>query len=547
MLPIQSRIATGEGPARAAHGNSAWKVVAVALGCIAAAPAVAENWRFSASAGATETYTSNANYSSQSQATGDFATSLTASLGVNGEGARVSLNGNIGVTGTWYGKETQNNSIAPNVNLAGHLEAIEKFAFIDASANVSQTFASPFGPQPANLVNATANRYTQQSYTLSPYIKGVLGSTNISYQVRDDNYWSVASSYGNASTGVPTTYTNNFVASMRSGTNPVGWTLEYHRIYYDSGLEVANDVGALNNVNPAQYTVQIARAIVSHQVDPQVALSARIGYEDVDFPVTGSRGPVYGGGIQWDPTARTHVGGFWEQRFFGSSFSWQITHRLPNAAISANFTRGLNTPTQRALSIPAGASVAQYLDAAFTTRIPDPAERAQAVADFLARTGLPPTLVSPVNFYGYSIVLQNAQNVSLVLTGVRNSVTFTVFNLASDAISGKGNELPPALQFGQNNTQTGVGVGYSHQLGRQTTVSANASYSRTVTNQTSLSDVRSENWNAGLTLTSQLGPKTTVFASAAYSLFTPTGGSVVANANNTSTVNASIGITHRFW
>ena len=56
---------------------------------------------------------------------------------------------------------------------------------------------------------------------------------------------------------------------------------------------------------------------------------------------------------------------------------------------------------QLALAIPAGTTVTQFLDAAFTTRIPDPAERALAVEQFLARTGLPPTLASPVNFYAH--------------------------------------------------------------------------------------------------------------------------------------------------
>ncbi len=121
-----------------------------------------------------------------------------------------------------YANQTQNNSIAPNVNLSGSLEAIEKFAYIDATANLSTSFLSPFGPQPANLVNATSNRYTSQTYTVSPYIKGVLGSTNISYQVRDDNYWTASSSFGDSSSKVPNTYGNNLSASMSLRDKPRG-------------------------------------------------------------------------------------------------------------------------------------------------------------------------------------------------------------------------------------------------------------------------------------------------------------------------------------
>ena len=105
--------------------------------------------------------------------------------------------------------------------------------------------------------------------------------------------------------------------------------------------------------------------------------------------------------------------------------------------------------------------------------------------------------------------------------------------------------LPPALQFGQNNTQTGVGVGYSHQLSGFTNLGANATYSRTTTNQTSLNDFRSNNWNAGLTLSTQFGPKTTGSAGVNYSLFQPTGRTI--NSGNTSSVNVFVGITHTFW
>ncbi len=136
------------------------------------------------------------------------------------------------------------------------------------------------------------------------------------------------------------------------------------------------------------------------------------------------------------------------------------------------------------------------------------------------------------------------QNVSLVLIGVRNSLTFTVFNVASDAISGKGDVLPPALQFGQNNTQTGVGVSYSYQLSGFTNLGANASYSRTTTNQTSLNDLRSNNGNAGLTLSTSLGPKTSASAGVTYSIFQPTG---AVSSSNTSSLNVFATISHTFW
>ena len=143
MLPNQSKIAKGVGVTRATDCISLLKFGVIVLGCAAATLAAAENWRTSASAGLTETYTNNVDYSPQGQTTGDLATAVTATFGIHGAGARLKLDGTLGVTGTWYASEAQNNSIAPTVNLIGTLEAIEKFAFIEATANVSQTFTSP--------------------------------------------------------------------------------------------------------------------------------------------------------------------------------------------------------------------------------------------------------------------------------------------------------------------------------------------------------------------------------------------------------------------
>src|SRR5205807_1024376 len=76
-----------------------------------------------------------------------------------------------------------------------NLEPIEKFFFIDATANVSESFITPFGPQPSNLTVPTNNRYISQTYSVSPYVQGVI-APNISYTVRDDNNWTPSASCG---------------------------------------------------------------------------------------------------------------------------------------------------------------------------------------------------------------------------------------------------------------------------------------------------------------------------------------------------------------
>ncbi len=430
----------------------------------------------------------------------------------------------------------------PQVSLAGTLEAIEKFAYVDAQAYVSQTFQSPFGAQPGNLVNATQNRYTQQTYSVSPYIKGVLPSSGVSYQVRDDNYWTVASNFGGNSTSVPNTYSNNFGASMNSPVNPWGWTLNYSRSYYDNGL-----ASNINNVD-ASTTYNNFLGTIVYQIDPQLQISLRGGYQSYQFAAPTVESARYGIGAQWSPTDRTQVSGFLDHTFFGSSYSLQISHRLPNAALSANASRGINSYPQLALAIPAGATVNQFLNAAFETRIPDPAERAQAIDQFLARTQLAPTLASPVNFYATSLTLQEAANVSLVLIGLRNSVGLSVFYLKSEAVSGQGNVLPPALQFGQNNTQTGAGITYSFSLSSMTNLGANATYSTTTTDTPTgpFANAKSKNFNTNVSANTRFGPKTTGSAGIGYSWSDTPGSSIAGNTSSISSLNVFATVSHTF-
>ena len=514
-----------------ARRGAQWGTVAAAIGCIAV-PVVAhaEPLRLSASAGATATYN---HYFGADQPKDGFVACLTASLAIRGgEGAHVKLNGTLGAS-QFLCTGGQGGSFAPAVNLAANFEVIDNFFFVDASANVSETFISPFGPQPANLTVPTNNRYISQAYSVSPYIKGVIAS-KISYSLRDDNVWTPASSFGDSSLKAPTTYYNNLTGQMSSSTGYWGWTLDYSRQYYDNGL------------TGGPSTLQTVHAIGSYQVDPQLSLSLRSGYERDKFStVPAEQGLIYGAGMNWRPTERTSVNGFWEHHFFGSAYSAQVSHRLPNVALSANFSRGLSSYPQLAFQIPGGVTVAQFLDAAFTTRIPDPVERALAVAQFLAQTGLPPILISPLNFYTAQISLQQTASASAVWAGKLNTIGFTVFRSKSEAFAGATEvALPVGFQFATNNTQTGCGVNYSHRLSGFTNLVASATYTRTTPNggDDTANNARSNNFNTSIGLSTQFSRKTSGSIGLSYFTFDSPGSSI----GTQSTVSLYASISHNF-
>ncbi len=519
----------------ARRGATSLTVLAAAIGCVALSEvAHAERWTASGSAGGSETYN---HYSGPGQPGDGFVTSLTAALGFNGEGARLKINGTVSATELLYAGQGQSNTFAPGANIQGHLEAIEQFFFVDATVNVSQSYISPFGAQPSNLTVPTNNRYTTESYSVSPYIKGVLGS-RVAYLVRDDSGWTTSQTFGDSSLKTPGTYWNNLDAEANSvAGGAAGWSAQYTRQYYDSGA-----------AGTGTYLLQLVRAIGSYRVDPQLDVSARGGYEKDSFPQASAignstEGSFYGGGLHWRPTDRTDLSGYWEHHYYGSSYSWQLTHRLPNVALAASFTRGLASFPQIALLVPAGVPVAQFIDAAFTTRIPDPVARAQAVAQFLAQSGLPPTLVSPLNVYATTVTLQSTESLSAVWIGVLNGIAFTVFRSESEAVSGQGSTLPPELQFAANSVQTGAGVSYSHRLTPLTNLVASATYTTAKPNDTeaALANVRTHNYNTSVGLNTQFTPKTSGAVGLSYFVFDAGG-----VGGKPSTLSAYATISHTF-
>jgi uncharacterized protein (PEP-CTERM system associated) len=358
--------------------------------------------------------------------------------------------------------------------------------------------------------------------------------------VRVDNYWTIASQFGDFTNSLPNTYANNTLAFLESDKSRAGWRVEYNRYMYKPDI-----TGGEQTDTNGRYTIQVGRGILNYQYDPELQLSLRGGYEKDDFLLTSSSGPIYGAGFQWNPNERTQVGGYWEERFFGSSYQFNANHRRPNSASSFSASRGLTT-TPTSFSVPAGVPVGQYLDAAFTTRIPDPTERAQAVEQFLTRTGLPPTLTSPVSYYGASVLLTEAANASFAILGMRNALTFTLFYQKQRPITGTGEVVPTPLQGGANdNTQVGGGVGYSHQLTGMTSFVASGSYGRTTSNvsEGTFGDAASNDINLSAGLSTRFGPKTTGTAGVTWYSYRPTD---VLDGLGYDTYSVYAGVNHTF-
>ena len=169
--------------------------------------------------------------------------------------------------------------------------------------------------------------------------------------------------------------------------------------------------------------------------------------------------------MQWNPTERTNVVGNWEHRFFGSSYLFTFDHRTPLSAINVQASRNTTSYPQQFLSLPATGNVP--LLAQFPSRsreFPTPRNAWMRSIKLLQDQGLPNVLTSPVNLYTQQTYLLENASATFGLLGARNNLFFTGFYAKTQPITGAGTPLPGFFAAGNNNTQTGASVTWTHNL-----------------------------------------------------------------------------------
>jgi len=469
---------------------------------VAAAPASGETWRFEPSISAQETLTNNVDLSPSSTRQGDLVTQLTPAVTILEKGTHSSLSGSVAVPLLFYVKTPgENNTAYVQADVLGTTELLDRLLFVEGAVNVSQQFFTPFGAQPTSLSNATNNRYTTQSYRVSPYLKGEAGN-NITYLLRDDNIWT---NLNGAPVGTNDSYTNQVVGTLRRDPVPFGWQADYNR----------NDV---RFTDQTAQLMELERIRVLYDPDPVLELGASGGYERNEFPLSSYRGATYGVSGRWHPNERTSLDGFYEHRFFGSSFGLTFDYRTPLSVWGVRASRNITTYPQQIASLPASGNVSSLLNELFLSRIIDPAERQTAVDNLIRDRGLPQTLSGPVNLYSQQVTLQEQVSATFGLLGARNSVFFNVFYLKSTPIAGSGQALPPILAgFNTNdNAQTGASAVWTHKVTELLSFNGSINWARTVASPPF--DQTTNQGSVQAALTAPLSTHTTVFGGARYQL-----------------------------
>jgi uncharacterized protein (PEP-CTERM system associated) len=375
-------------------------------------------------------------------------------------------------------------------------EAITHRAFIEAQATVSQQTLSAFGQQTLDGdLQQNGNRTEVLTASVTPSLRGQIG-TLAQYDMQ-------ASAGGTLTKNSPADSQNSWASVLLSsiGSNSrLGWALSgtQQRVNFRGPTRTFNE--------------RLTASVVLRPV-PELQLSASGGREvEDDAGAEKVYQTNHGAGLKWTPNPRTRFEVEAEKRYFGKAGHLSIEHRLPRTAWTYNFTRD-STAGSNARGVGQPLTRFDQLYALSASLQPDPDLRRQQVLDELRAAGLNSNDVVSGGFLTTAQSLQQRQDLSVTMQGLRSSMSLQAFASQLRTLSSGGGADPLS---GETVHQLGYSGTLTYRLTPLSTVSMLGARLTTLDTPTRPgSDLKS----ASISLTSQLGRRTSTQFGARYAVF----------------------------
>ena len=379
--------------------------------------AQAEAWTVTPSVAATETYSSNVTLSSNAPQSG-LVSSLDPSIVVDGVGAHLKAHIDLATSSVNYSDHPEWAIHQNKLTSIATLEAIDRWLFIDASANIGHRNLSTFAPVATDLPVAAQAQVETRTAQFSPYIRGSLGgAADYVFRINSVNTQSDDTNFADT---LVTQVTGSLKKSPTGGS--VGWFSDFN------STSVNNSI--VGHRADDRYRAGVMFPLVGH-----ANLSVSSGQESTNFSSTDTElTSTPGLGIEWTPDTRFQVAAAAEQRFFGTAHHLQISQVNPLVAWRYVNSRDVSVfPTLLTGYNPG--SIYNLMSELLVSSIPDPAERARAVRNRLQQIGAAANLTSDGGSESSRFYIDQMQEASLAFHFHRDTVTFMLQQRAQQLLS----------------------------------------------------------------------------------------------------------------
>jgi uncharacterized protein (PEP-CTERM system associated) len=409
-------------------------------------PSTARAWNIVPRVGLMETLTDNINLTSTDQQSG-LISQLSPGVRIDARTARLRMFLDYQLNAIAYSTGGNSNQVQNALNAFGTLEAVDNWLFLDFGGQMSQQVINQFGQQSSSNVFNTGNTTETSTFFLSPYIRGQLGGS-ADYFLRYNT--SVTNSQDSTLSDVTI---SQWLGQIKGNTTfqNLNWAID----------------GSQQNTDYSQgrdYDDSRIRALLIYRLFPEFRISGSGGYESNNYQSLDNEGQgTYGAGFDWTPTERTRASGFWEHRFFGTGHNVLLSHRFPLSSIRYTDTRDVSLIPNQFTTAGLGTVYDQYFQI-FASLIPDPVSRDTYVRNLLNQAGIAPDAQAINNYLANRPQVQRNQQLSMVLFGSRNSITFLAGRSDSQPLTLAPNGLEGIVSESGRVTQQGYALSYSHRL-----------------------------------------------------------------------------------
>ena len=301
-------------------------------------PVLAADWKVTPNLTVSERYTDNINLAPSGQSKeSDFITEIRPGVQISKNGARLKVRASYALQSLTYLNNSNNNALNHQLNAAANAELLKDFLFLDANTSISQQNLNALGPVGFGNTNATNNLTTVGTYSISPYIRKRFD------RFADANFRVSQSGVYYNSQGISNTVTDSLTGALTSGPsfNDLFWGLNYS---YSKN----------NNQSSADTAFERVSATLGYALTRKFRVNATAGQEFNNYiSASGSKidGPFWNAGFTWTPTSRTSVAATYGHRFFGRTYSFNLSERTRHATWSAGYSQDLSTSSATSLSL----------------------------------------------------------------------------------------------------------------------------------------------------------------------------------------------------